>query len=199
MEDWARRGMERWPNVPALFGWLSLDRRGHWRIQGERIGRPQIVDTIARNYECDAQGRWYFQNGPQRGYIALETAPFVLHAEGERLATHTGLAVERPSAVWLDEEGSLFVATEYGAGALIDSDLDWALARLNTAGGAVDEAALADALALPAGATTALSLCFGAQALPVRRIDSAAAPAQLGFVREPQPVPGEKTSTRMMD
>lgn len=199
MEDWARRGMERWPNVPALFGWLSLDRRGGWRIQGERIGRPQIIDTINRNYECDAQGRWYFQNGPQRGYIALETAPFVLHAEGERLMTHTGLVVERPSAVWLDEEGSLLVATEYGAGALIDSDLDWALARLRTAAGAVDEAALADALALPAGATTALSLCLGAQGLPVQRIDSAAAPAQLGFVREPQPVPGEKTSTRMMD
>lgn len=199
MEDWARRGMERWPNVPALFGWLSLDRRGGWRIQGERIGRPQIIDTINRNYECDAQGRWYFQNGPQRGYIALETAPFVLHAEGERLMTHTGLVVERPAAVWLDEEGSLLVATEYGAGALIDSDLDWALARLRTAAGAVDEAALADALALPAGATTALSLCLGAQGLPVQRIDSAAAPAQLGFVREPQPVPGEKTSTRVMD
>ena len=199
MEDWARRGMERWPNVPALFGWLSLDRRGSWRIQGERIGRPQIVETINRNYECDAQGRWYFQNGPQRGYIALETAPYVLHAEDERLVTHTGLAVGRPASVWLDEEGSLFIETEHGAGALIDSDLDWALARLWTAAGAVDEAGLAHALALPAQATTELSLCVGAHHLPVRRIDASEVPAQLGFMRDPRPLPGEKASDRAMD
>lgn len=199
MEDWARRGMERWPNVPALFGWLSLDRRGRWRIQGELISRPQIVDTIDRNYECDGQGRWYFQNGPQRGYVALETAPFVLHAEGERLVTHTGLAVGQPASVWLDGEGSLLLDTEHGPGALVDSDLDWALARLRTAMGAVDEAALTAALALPAGAATALSLRFDGHRLPVRRIDAAAAPAQLGFVREPRPLPGERTSDRAMD
>ena len=199
MEDWARRGMERWPNVPALFGWLSLDRRGRWRIQGEWISRPQIVDTIARNYECDAQGRWYFQNGPQRGYVALETAPFVLHADGERLLTHTALVVERPASAWLDEEGSLLLVTEHGAAALIDSDLDWALARLRTAAGMVDETQLAEALAMPAGATTDLTLCFEAHRLPLRRIDSTAVAEQLGFVRDPQPLPGEKTSDRAPD
>ena len=68
MEDWVHRAMARWPNVPALYGWLSLDRRGRWRIQNETISRPQIIDTFNRNYAADEQGRWYFQNGPQRGY-----------------------------------------------------------------------------------------------------------------------------------
>ena len=27
----------RWPNVPACHEWLSLDRRGDWRLQGERV------------------------------------------------------------------------------------------------------------------------------------------------------------------
>ena len=78
MEAWALRAMERWPNVPALFGWLGLDRRGRWLIKGEVITRPQIIDTINGNYEADAHGRWFFQNGPQRGFVSLQTAPLVL-------------------------------------------------------------------------------------------------------------------------
>ena len=90
MEDWVLRGLARWPNVPALFGWLGLDRRGRWLIKGELISRPQIIDTISRNYAADEAGRWYFQNGPQRGYVSLEVAPLVLHApeSGETLTTH---------------------------------------------------------------------------------------------------------------
>ncbi|MDB5974431.1 MAG: hypothetical protein JWR07_1191, partial [Nevskia sp.] len=48
MEDWVQRSLARWPNVPALFGWLALDRRGRWLIQGELISRPQIIETINR-------------------------------------------------------------------------------------------------------------------------------------------------------
>ena len=75
MEDWVLRALAKWPDVPALFGWLSLDRRGRWYVRGEPISRPQIIDTIGRNYAADEQGRWYFQNGPQRGYVSCETAP----------------------------------------------------------------------------------------------------------------------------
>ena len=50
MEDRMQRALARWPNVPALYGWLSLDRRGRWRIQGEIITRAQIIDTISANY-----------------------------------------------------------------------------------------------------------------------------------------------------
>lgn len=197
MEDWVDRALTRWPNVPALFGWLGLDRRGRWLIRGETISRPQIVETINRNYAADEHGRWYFQNGPQRGYIALETAPLVLHTAGEgaALMTHTGLRVERPGAAYLDEEGSVLLLTEHGPGALTDTDLDWALQRITSSGAPVSEQALTQALALPSGATTALTLSLQGATLPLQRLDAALVPAQLGYVRDPQPREGERAST----
>ena len=188
MEDWARRGMERWPDVPALYGWLALDRRGRWLIRGELISRPQIIDTINANYEADARGCWYFQTGPQRGYVELARAPLLLRAQPDgRLETHTGKRVEAPQAGWLDENGGLWLRTEHGPAALADDDLGWMLDRLSANGKAVDEAVLAEALALPAGAVTPLLLVFGALHLPLRRLDADEAPERLGFRRVPAP------------
>ncbi|WP_428310349.1 DUF2946 family protein [Hydrocarboniphaga sp.] len=185
MEDWVHRALARWPNVPALYGWLQLDRRGRWRVQHELISRPQIIDTIAANYAADEQGRWYFQNGPQRGYVQLETAPLVLRVAGDgaTLVTHNDLVIERPTAAYLDEEGSLLLATEHGAAALESQDLDWLLQRLVGA----SEAGLEAALALPSGSATALRLRWQDRELAIGRLDIADAPAQLGFVRDPQP------------
>ena len=58
MDDAVLRSMAKWPNVPAVYGWLRLDRRGNWLLKGERINNPAIVECIGRNYEPDAQGRW---------------------------------------------------------------------------------------------------------------------------------------------
>jgi len=194
MEDWVLRSLARWPDVPALFGWLGLDRRGRWLIRGEIISRPQIVDTIGRNYAADKHGRWYFQNGPQRGYMQLEHAPLVLRpdAAGEQLLAHTGATVTQVSAAFLDEEGAILLHTDLGPGALADADLDWALERLETAAGPPDEEQLAAALALPSGSVTALHLRLGAARLPLLRLDHRLAPQQLGFVRDPQPLPQER-------
>ena len=49
-------------------------------------------------------------------------------------------------------------------------------------------------LALPSGTRTAVSLQIGGQRLAIERLDVDQAPAVLGFVREPQPLPGEKAS-----
>lgn len=194
MEDWALRSLARWPDVPALYGWLGLDRRGRWLIRGETITRPQIIDTINRNYAADARGRWYFQNGPQRGYVELASAPLILRtaAQGDILHTHTGLEVSRIAEAYLDEEGSVLLTTEHGAAAFADHELDWLLPRLATAQGVVDEPALAAALALPSSATTALSLWLGTERYPLQRLDRALAPATLGYVRVPVPQPGER-------
>lgn len=199
MEDWALRAIHRWPNVPALFGWLGLDRRGHWLIKGETISRPQIIDTINRNYEADAHGRWFFQNGPQRGYVTLHYTPLVLHVDGNRLMTHTQLRVEQPSQACLDEEGSLVFQTEHGAGLLIDSDLDWALERITSSGGPVDDAAIETALGVPSGQPTRLDIAIDTGRLRVMRLDLARIVSDLGFVREPQPLPEEAVSTRIAD
>jgi hypothetical protein len=186
MEDWVLRSLKRWPNVPALFGWLKLDRRGRWLIQGEIISRPQIIETINRNYAADELGRWYFQNGPQRGYMELEYAPLVLRVVAGTLTTHTELTVTQPSAVFMDESGALLFQTEHGPGALIDDELEWALQRISVAGKPMDEAQLADALALPSGSITELELIVGNARLIVHRLDAADAPTKLGFVRVPK-------------
>lgn len=197
MEDWVHRALARWPNVPALFGWLSLDGRGRWRIRGELITRPQIVDTIKRNYAGDEYGRWYFQNGPQRGYVALESAPLILRVDGAgQLHTHTDEAVREIARVCLDEHGALWMRTEHGPAVLDGDDLEWALARLRDGEGrAIDDTQLAAALALPSGQVTALALQLDTQRLPIERLDRDAAPQTFGFVREPAPREGEKVSS----
>lgn len=188
MEDWVYRALAKWPNVPDVYDWMGLDRRGRWLIRGEIISRPQIIDTINRNYEADARGCWFFQNGPQRGYVALAYAPLILRSDGaDRLLTHTGLPVLRPQAAFLDEDGAVTLLTEHGPGLIGDQDLDWALARLRVDGEPLDEAQLAEALALRSGEPTALRLQAGDQRLGVVRIDVADLPAHLGFVRRPQP------------
>ena len=188
MEDWVNRALAKWPNVPALYGWLGLDRRGRWLIKGELISRPQIIDTINRNYAADEHGRWYFQNGPQRGYVTLEYAPLLLRVDGGgQLCTHTDCVVEQLHALSLDEDGALTLVTEHGAGLLDDHDLYWALAHLRVGDAAPDEAQLEDALAQPGDTLTGLRWHgpLTAKPLPVMRIDYAALPTQLGFVRDP--------------
>jgi hypothetical protein len=188
MDDWVMRALERWPDVPALFGWLRLDRRGRWLVRDEHITHPRIVDVIGRNYACDEQGRWFFQNGPQRGYMALDYAPFVLQSTPHgALVTHTGVTVERPSLACIDEEGALTLQTEHGPGEIASADLSWALERMTESGRAIDDDRLAAALALQSGSMTSLTLEGPRGPVPVERIDAADLPARLGFVREPKP------------
>ena len=95
MDDLVRQAMAKWPNVPDCFGWLALDARGQWWMRDDRtqaqgafqsgvpgargsvLRHDKLIDFIQRNYEADAQGRWYFQNGPQRVFVELESTPLV--------------------------------------------------------------------------------------------------------------------------
>ena len=130
MDEAVARSLAKWPNVPAVYGWLDLDRRGNWRIRSasatqrfERIGNAAFRDFIARNYDRDEQGRWYFQNGPQRVFVTLAYTPFVMHYEGDALFDHCGRAVNA-RGTWLDDEGSVLVEGERGVGVLDDRDLE---------------------------------------------------------------------------
>ena len=122
MDALVAQAMAKWPNVPAVYGWLSLDRRGNWRIKGERIANQALRDFISRNYESDSAGRWYFQNGPQRVYVTLHYTPLVVHYDGDELRDHCG----RPFAAretYLDDEGSVLLAGEGTVALLDDRDL----------------------------------------------------------------------------
>ena len=122
MDEIVARSLAKWPNVPAVFGWLSLDRRGNWRIKDERIGNPALRDFIARNYAGDERGRWYFQNGPQRVYVKLAYTPLVVRYEGDALLDHCGRSF-RAEQAFADDEGSVVMAGEGTVAVLDDRDL----------------------------------------------------------------------------
>ncbi len=122
MDALVAQAMAKWPDVPAVYGWLSLDRRGNWRIKGERIANQALRDFISRNYENDAVGRWYFQNGPQRVYVTLEYTPLIVHYDGDELRDHCGRPFEA-RATYLDDEGSVLMEGEKTIALLDDRDL----------------------------------------------------------------------------
>jgi hypothetical protein len=122
VDEIVARSLARWPNVPAVYGWLALDRRGNWQIRGERIGNVALREFIARNYEPDGEGRWFFQNGPQRVYVSLAYTPLVVHFEGESLVDHCDRAFTAEE-VFQDEEGSVLMAGAGTVALLDDRDL----------------------------------------------------------------------------
>lgn len=196
LQGWALDALENWPAVPALYGWLRLDRRGQWWVRGERITRPQIIDCIKANYAADDRGCWFFQNGPQRGYVELEAAPLILHADGNgELHNHCGEPLTEVRAVLLDETGALWFDSAQGAALLDGSELDWALPRLFCAQRAADEDDLNAALALAPGRLTALSLRPSpTQEWPIERVQRADAAQRLQFVARPDAPDDDRAS-----
>ena len=124
MDEIVARILAKWPNVPAVYGWLSLERRGNWLFKGERIGNAALREFICRNYEADAQGRWFFQNGPQRVFVRLAYTPLVVHFEGDALIDHCARPFGAPVAVFLDDEGSVLVEGARGIALVDDRDLN---------------------------------------------------------------------------
>lgn len=129
--------------MPAVFGWLALDRRGNWLLKNpasgvlERIGNAALNAFISRNYACDAHGRWYFQNGPQRVFVSLAYTPLVARFDRGRFRDHCGLPIEEGVPEFLDDEGSVLIAGDRGVALLDDRDLGaYADAR---GAGALDE------------------------------------------------------------
>jgi hypothetical protein len=122
VDEIVARSLAKWPNVPAVYGWLALDRRGNWRIKGEKIGNAALRDFIGRNYQADEKGRWYFQNGPQRVFVSLAYTPLVVRYEGEGLVDHCGRPF-LPAEALEDDEGSVLFAGAGTVALLDDRDL----------------------------------------------------------------------------
>lgn len=147
MDESVIRAMQRWPNVPDVYGWLRLDRRGNWlvrtgtgpgaEVQFERIGNAAFVDFISRNYQPDARGRWYFQNGPQRVFVALDGAPWVFRLDdaGRDWLAHTGAPAGAARKLLFDEKDGVWLVTALGAGGVLDRDLPALLDALRGSGG----------------------------------------------------------------
>ncbi|MDO5678762.1 MAG: DUF2946 family protein [Pelistega sp.] len=117
--------MAKWPNVPAAYGWLSLNQAGLWRfhpggeyqrgVVGESITNPQLIEFIGRNYTHDERGCWFFQNGPQRVFVGLDATPWVAY-----LDEHLALRKQNASPIeiiehwYIDEDGKLYASTPEG-------------------------------------------------------------------------------------
>jgi hypothetical protein len=141
MDDIVRQAMAKWPHVPDCFGWLGLDARGQWRMRDERVqaqgsfqsGRSQakgsvlqhekLIGFIERNYAGNEKGWWFFQNGPQRVYIELETTPFIWRiSDALEVQSHTG-ALTEVKACLVDELGRAYLETNLGFGLVHTMDV----------------------------------------------------------------------------
>ena len=137
MDDIVKQALAKWPNVPDCYGWLGLDARGRWfmrddaaqaagdfpQSRGSWLRHEKLIDFIGRNYESDDDGRWFFQNGPQRVYVELECTPWVWQVLPDyRLQSHTGLQTSAGECL-LDEEGRLYIASPQGLGLVHSQDM----------------------------------------------------------------------------
>ncbi len=198
----------RWPDVPSVTGWLSLNCRGLWRLHplgdaahggsGESIANVQILRFIDRNYARDTHGAWYFQNGPQRVYARLDAAPYIIRFDPGTgmLSTHNGLDVSRVDGWIADDAGNLFASTDLGPGRVDDRDLPALADFLVDADGRtllelLEEAAAASG---PDRATPLMRAPFApdatevvcmAQAAPLSQCPATDIPARMGFIANP--------------
>lgn len=197
MDEIVKQAMTKWPNVPHCYGWLALDARGNWRMRderaqkfnlpGNRIGNAALIGFINRNYLCDAQGRWYFQNGPQRVYVNLEATPFIARTDPVHgFVLHTGDVLTAIDAVWMTENGLLILQSGNNIAQVDDRDMAQCIARLQFNGCRADDDSLLAWLD-ESSDTTQLTLEFAGKHVPVQRIRRDAILGGFGFAPHPQP------------
>jgi hypothetical protein len=141
MDDIVKKAMAKWPNVPDCYGWLALDMRGQWLMRDEKtqeagafqsgtagskgsvLHHEKLIEFIARNYACDDQGQWFFQNGPQRVFIELELTPIIWRVNGNlEISSHTGWQSELKACLE-DESGRVYLQTPLGLGLVHSMDV----------------------------------------------------------------------------
>ena len=153
-----------------------------------------IVDFINRNYAHDAVGCWYFQNGPQRVFVAIDYTPFVYRLDAPhpgappRIVSHTGLAVTRVEVSWIYEAAVMLLATELAADMRDARGLDRLLPCFtDESGTALTEDIIAETTErLQAGGDTRLHFHYLGYTLPVSPIKAGDVPFKFGFVQWPR-------------
>jgi Protein of unknown function (DUF2946) len=141
MDELVKQAMRKWPHVPDCYGWLGLDNRGQWRMRDEQVQKQghfqtdqiaakgavilhdKLIEFISRNYTVDSRACWYFQNGPQKVYVELQSTPYIWRLNDNWQATaHTGHQTEVQTC-WVDENGCVYLQTELGFGLLHSWDV----------------------------------------------------------------------------
>ena len=149
MDDIVKAALLKWPNVPDCYGWLGLDARGNWYLRddgaqaagpfcapsaepgrqaaskGSLLKHEKLIDFIQRNYASNAQGQWFFQNGPQRVFVELEATPYVWrigHEPDFDVTAHTGQVAITQRCI-IDEHGRVYLETALGFGLVHTLDM----------------------------------------------------------------------------
>jgi hypothetical protein len=84
-------------------------------LPGDVIKHAALNALIARNYASDAEGRYFFQNGPQRVYINLDATPWVVRMMPTSNTEHPWQfqtqceSLLRPTAAFMDEAGHVLI------------------------------------------------------------------------------------------
>ena len=173
-------GAPHWPQVPACHGWLGLDRRGRWRLQGEPVSHRGLLAFLDANYASDENGCWFVQNGPQRVFVTLAATPWVFRRETDRFVSHNGRPAGTIRGLLVDHEGSFYLDAELGCGLLDDRDLATLLAECTNVRG--ESAGEADFAALLAGQGGVFW-----RGLAVLLVAADDLPRRFAFVTDPQP------------
>ena len=195
MDDIVKQAMAKWPNVPHCYGWLALDARGGWRMRdeqaqhanlpGERLVNAALLAFINRNYAADERGCWYFQNGPQRVYVNLETTPYVARTDpSQGLVVQTGDALGPVEQAYMTAAGAVIVAAAGKLAQVDDRDVAQLVSCMEMDGAPVHDEALMAWLETGAGD---LSLRLRDARVAVERLPDGDLGERFGFVALPQP------------
>jgi hypothetical protein len=195
MDDIVKQAMAKWPNVPHCYGWLALDARGGWRMrdeaaqhanaQGDRLNNAALLAFINRNYASDERGCWYFQNGPQRVYVNLETAPYVARTDPALgLVVQTGEALGPLEHAYMTPSGALLVQADGKLAQVDDRDVAQLIAAMEKDGAPVADEALMAWLETGDGT---VSLSVNGARVAVERLPEGDLGQRFGFVALPRP------------
>lgn len=201
MDEIVKQAMARWPNVPHCYGWLALDARGVWRMRderaqalrlpGDKIAHATLLGFINRNYQRDQQGRWYFQNGPQRVYVNLEATPYIARTAPEYgFVLHTGAPLANVEQAWITRDGRLILQAGPVLAQLDDRDMAACLHLLRLDGKPVsDEQVLAwlEQQDVPAETLTLRLNAPYHRQITVQRAEVAELAQRFDYVLAPQP------------
>jgi hypothetical protein len=203
MDEQVLAAMKKWPNVPAAYGWLSLNARGLWRFhhhgdfvadpEGDTIENHQLIQFFNRNYETTDNGAWYIQNGPQKAFVNLPYAPFILFYDNAQqiLSTHHGHVVNTVKHWYFSDDGRIFAQTDVGPAMLTDRDAPSFIndaKRLDGSDAVSRELNEHDIEDLVTGASFELCLSTAKVDLiaPCSYLESNKAEEILGFVKQPK-------------
>jgi hypothetical protein len=84
-------------------------------LPGDVIKHAALNAFIARNYASDTDGRYFFQNGPQRVYVNLDATPWVVRMMPTGNADHPWQfqtqcqSLLTPTAAFMDEAGHILI------------------------------------------------------------------------------------------